>query len=92
MHGLAPVLVLADEPAQWGASTSEASLAALRTGARQDSRLETYRARDPASRSWPLVRRENAGRWIRAGLTFAASEARRSAVSAAHLEAGEPVA
>ncbi|MDE0476112.1 MAG: hypothetical protein OXI50_16290 [Gammaproteobacteria bacterium] len=32
MHGLRPLLVLADEPAQWGRTTSEAALAALRTG------------------------------------------------------------
>ena len=32
MHGLRPVLVLADEPAQWPPSTAEAALAALRTG------------------------------------------------------------
>ena len=32
MHGLRPLLVLADEPAQWPPSTSEAALAALRTG------------------------------------------------------------
>ncbi|MCY4572913.1 MAG: terminase large subunit [Gemmatimonadetes bacterium] len=31
-HGLAPVLVLADEPAQWERSKSDAMLAALRTG------------------------------------------------------------
>lgn len=32
MHGLRPLLVLADEPAQWPPSTSEAALAALQTG------------------------------------------------------------
>ena len=32
MHGLRPLIVLADEPAQWPPSTSEAALAALRTG------------------------------------------------------------
>ena len=32
-HGLAPVLVLADEPAQWPVSTGERMLAALRTAA-----------------------------------------------------------
>ncbi|MDE0473877.1 MAG: hypothetical protein OXI50_04920 [Gammaproteobacteria bacterium] len=32
MHGLRPLLVLADEPAQWPTPTSEAALAALRTG------------------------------------------------------------
>ena len=32
MHGRAPVLVLADEPAQWEPSKSERALAALRTG------------------------------------------------------------
>lgn len=31
MHGLRPSIVLADEPAQWPPSTSEAALAALRT-------------------------------------------------------------
>ena len=32
MHGLRPLLVLADEPSQWAPSSSEAALAALRTG------------------------------------------------------------
>ena len=32
-HGLAPVLVLADEPAQWSSSTGEKMVAALRTAA-----------------------------------------------------------
>ena len=32
-HGLAPVLVLADEPAQWPTTTGEAMVAALRTAA-----------------------------------------------------------
>ena len=32
MHGLRPLLVLADEPAPWPPTTSEAALAALRTG------------------------------------------------------------
>ncbi len=32
MHGLRPLLVLADEPAQWPPTTSERALAALRTG------------------------------------------------------------
>ena len=32
-HGLAPVLVLADEPAQWPTNTGEAMVAALRTAA-----------------------------------------------------------
>ena len=32
MHGLAPSLILADEPAQWGANKSERAVAALVTG------------------------------------------------------------
>ena len=54
MHGLAPVLVLADEPAQWGASTSEASLAALRTGLGKipDSRLIALGTRPDDEGHW----------------------------------------
>ena len=54
MHGLAPVLVLADEPAQWGGSTSEASLAALRTGLGKipDSRLIALGTRPADSGHW----------------------------------------
>ena len=36
-HGLAPVLVLADEPAQWPPSTAGRMLAALATSLGQDS-------------------------------------------------------
>ena len=51
------------KPAQWGGSTSEASLGGAQDGARQDSRLETYRARDPAGQMtaigslgcWPVI-------------------------------------
>ena len=41
MHGLAPSLILCDEPAQWEPSTAEAAMAALRTAAGKvpDSRL-----------------------------------------------------
>ena len=41
LHGMAPALVLADEPAQWEPSTAEAAMAALRTAAGKvvDSRL-----------------------------------------------------
>ena len=54
MHGLAPVLVLADEPAQWGGSTSEASLAALRTGLGKipDSRLIALGTRPADEGNW----------------------------------------
>ena len=54
MHGLAPVLVLADEPAQWGGSTSEASLAALRTGLGKipDSRLIALGTRPADAGHW----------------------------------------
>ena len=54
MHGLAPVLVLADEPAQWGGSTSEASLAALRTGLGKipDSRLIALGTRPANGDHW----------------------------------------
>ena len=54
MHGLAPVLVLADEPAQWGGSTSEASLAALRTGLGKipDSRLIALGTRPASGDHW----------------------------------------
>lgn len=51
-HGLAPVLTLADEPAQWPASTGERLLAALRTasGKQPESRFIALGTRpaDPA--------------------------------------------
>ncbi len=49
-HGLAPVMVLADEPSQWPRSTADAMLAALRTslGKIPDSRLFVLGTR-PAS-------------------------------------------
>ena len=37
-HGLAPVLILADEPAQWPANTGESMVAALRTAAGKQPR------------------------------------------------------
>ena len=47
-HGLAPVLVLADEPAQWPDTTGERMVAALRTGGGQATALPIRRTRDAA--------------------------------------------
>ena len=54
MHGLAPVLILADEGASWPSSTSEASLAALRTGLGKipDSRLIALGTRPADEGHW----------------------------------------
>ena len=53
MHGLAPILVVSDEPAQWG-SKSEAALAALRTGLGKipDSRMIALGTRPSADGHW----------------------------------------
>ena len=54
-HGLAPILVLADEPAQWPLSTGEKMLAALRTAA----------GKQPFSRFIALgTRPENSDHWF----------------------------
>ena len=54
MHGLAPVLVLADEPAQWESAKSEAALAALRTGMGKipDSRMVSLGTRPDDDGHW----------------------------------------
>ena len=54
MHGLAPVLILADEPAQWEQAKSEAALAALRTGLGKipDSRLVALGTRPDDDSHW----------------------------------------
>ena len=54
MHGLAPVLVLADEPSQWAPAQSEAALAALRTGLGKipDSRLIALGTRPDDATHW----------------------------------------
>ena len=69
MYGLAPVLILADEGASWPSSTSEASLAALRTGLGKipDSRLIALGTR-PAEESHWFARMLSGER----SLTFAA--------------------
>ena len=53
-HGLAPVLVLADEPAQWTANTSEQMLAALKTaaGKQPDSRFIALGTRPADDSHW----------------------------------------
>ena len=45
-HGLAPVLALMDEPAQYPTSTSEAMLAAIRTGLGEDPGFPSDCTRD----------------------------------------------
>ena len=54
MHGLAPKLVICDEPAQWPNHTSEAALAALRTsmGKIPDSRLIALGTRAATADHW----------------------------------------
>ena len=53
-HGLAPLLVLADEPAQWSANTAEAMHAALRTsmGKVRGSRLIALGTRPKGELHW----------------------------------------
>ena len=53
-HGLAPLLVLADEPAQWPATTRDAMLAALRTsmGKLEGSRLIALGTRPADDAHW----------------------------------------
>ena len=53
-HGLAPVLVLADEPAQWPPTTAEAMVAALRTaaGKQPQSRFVALGTRPADSQHW----------------------------------------
>ena len=53
-HGLAPSLVLADEPAQWPSSTGDRMLAALRTaaGKQPDSRFVALGTRPSAHDHW----------------------------------------
>ena len=53
-HGLAPVLVLADEPAQWPESTGERMVAALRTaaGKQQHSRFVALGTRPADPEHW----------------------------------------
>ncbi len=53
-HGLAPALVLADEPAQWPPNTSERMVAALRTAAGKipDSRFVAIGTRPDSETHW----------------------------------------
>lgn len=53
-HGLAPVLVLADEPAQWPSSTGERMVAALQTaaGKQPHSRFVALGTRPATSEHW----------------------------------------
>lgn len=53
-HGLAPVLVLADEPAQWPTSTGEKMVAALRTaaGKQPHSRFVALGTRPAGAEHW----------------------------------------
>ena len=86
-HGLAPVLVLADEPAQWPSSTGEKMVAALRTAA----------GKQPHSRFVALgTRPADAEHWFSkllvGGCDYAqchAGAGERSPVSAADLGEGE---
>ena len=49
-HGLAPVLVLADEPAQWPDTTGERMVAALRTAAGKQTAFPLRRPRHAPGR------------------------------------------
>ena len=89
-HGLAPALVLADEPAQWPSTSSDRMLAALRTsmGKIQGSRLIALGTR-PASEAH-LVRPDACG-WLRLQ-PGALRQPWRPAVPPADVGEGEPVA
>ena len=87
MHGLRPKLVLADEPAQWGASQAEACLAALRTGL----------GKHPGSRLIALgTRPADSGHWFARmleapdGTVYAARDGGSHRMET-DLEAGQPV-
>ena len=54
-HGLAPILVLADEPAQWPRTTRDAMRAALRTAMGKQPNSKFVALGDPAGRPVPLV-------------------------------------
>ena len=72
-HGLAPVLVLADEPSQWPETTGEAMLAALRTAS----------GKQPHSRFVALgTRPADAEHWFAKMLTGGADYAQRHAAKA----------
>ena len=55
-HGLAPILVLADEPAQWPENTADRMVAALRTAAGKQPHSRFVALGDPALGSRTLVR------------------------------------
>ena len=87
-QGLAPVLVLADEPAQWPETTGERMVAALRDSGRQAAAFALRRARHPARRRDPLVR-EDAG-WWRGLRPMPRGSGRRAEVPQNNLAEGEP--
>ena len=60
-HGLAPVLVLADEPSQWEPAKAEAMVAALANVTWKAAGQSSNRTRNPAGRYRSLVR-QDAGR------------------------------
>ena len=62
-HGLAPALILADEPAQWPATTAEAMVAALRTarGKIRGSRMIALGTRPAAPDHWFQLQLEGQG-------------------------------
>jgi len=72
-HGLAPVLVLADEPAQWPTSTGEKMVAALRTaaGKQPHSRFVALGTRPAGAEHW-------FGKMLAGGADYAQCHAARS--------------
>ena len=87
MHGLAPVLVLADEPAQWGGFNFGGEPSGAQDRARQDPGFSRLIALG--------TRPDDEGHWFARMLSGERAldvrgAARRSAVPAAHLEASEP--
>ena len=85
-HGLAPVLVIADEPAQWPGNTADAMVAALRTAAGKQPRclLLALGTRPAAETHWfgPDAERRGGLRAESRGT------ARRAAVSGPDVAAG----
>ena len=72
-HGLAPVPVLADEPAQWPPTTGESMLSALRTaaGKQRHSRFVALGTRPADSQHW-------FGKMLNGGADYAQTHAARA--------------
>ena len=88
-HGLAPVLVLCDEPAQWPESTGERMVAALRTaaGKQPSCRFVALGTRPAEPTHWFEKKKTDWRRRLRHELR---SGTGRSALPQAHVGEGEP--